>query len=216
MAVQRPTLETILKQLSHQRLGFCQRDQAITDVPGRQNAQLTPQPAGTSAVVEDRHHRGEVVGGPLQATQQRGETRATADDDDAWTAAPLALLRKDVDQSLLTGREERADDGADRPPQTRKHSQQPAGDERHAKPGGGERAATQSQRGHGETEHRELQPAQRPHVHDQHDARGQQQDAGGHQHDPPLHTESRGQPLGQAAEPRGHWATPSRRRDAAP
>ena len=134
MAVQRPALEAVLKQLGHQRLGLRQRHQAVPNVAGRQNAQLAPQPAGTSAIVEHRDHSRKVVGKFLQPAQQRGETRAAADDDDAGATATLALLGEDIDQLVLAGRKEGTGDGADRSLQAGEHGQQPASNECHPEP----------------------------------------------------------------------------------
>ena len=83
-------LEAVLEQPREQGFVFGERHHAIADVARRQHVELAAQAAGTAAIVGDRDHRRDVhqrtaarPGVALQALQQGGETRASADGDHA-------------------------------------------------------------------------------------------------------------------------------------
>ena len=87
MAVEGAFFETMVEELLHQRLGVRERDQALTEVTRRKNSIFVAQPARRAAVVGDGHDRGQVGGVGLEASQQRAQTGAAADRDDARPAA---------------------------------------------------------------------------------------------------------------------------------
>ena len=70
VAVERTFLEAVVEELLHQRLGVGQRDQALAEVAGREDAVLVAQPARGSAVVCDRDDGRQVRRIGLKAAQQ--------------------------------------------------------------------------------------------------------------------------------------------------
>ena len=63
--------EAVAEKVGDERFVVGERDQAVADVAGRQNAELFLQPSRAAAVVADGDDGGEVGGDLLEAAQQR-------------------------------------------------------------------------------------------------------------------------------------------------
>src|SRR5207245_5715399 len=55
-----PGMEAVLEQAPEQRFVFGERDHAVANVPGRQDAVFAPQAAGAAAIVRDGTDGGEI------------------------------------------------------------------------------------------------------------------------------------------------------------
>ena len=75
-------LEAVLEQPCEQRLLPGQGRQAVADVAGRLDAQLSPQHPAAAAVVGHRDDRGDVAAVALQAAQQGRQAGAASDRHD--------------------------------------------------------------------------------------------------------------------------------------
>ena len=90
-----PLSESVLEESAEQRFVLRHRDQAITDVAGRKNIEITPETAGAASIIRDRDDGGdlqfrspELVYGRsahvlFQSVQQPRKARAAADGDNA-------------------------------------------------------------------------------------------------------------------------------------
>ena len=99
MPVERAFFEAMVEELLHQRLGVRERDQALAEVAGREDSILVAQPARRAAVVGNRHDRGEIGRVGLQAAEQRAESGAAPDRDDARPASAKAECVDDLDNA---------------------------------------------------------------------------------------------------------------------
>ena len=103
----RPFAEPVLKDMRDHFLVVGQCRQAVADVSGRQNAQISAQLAGGAAVVRHRHDSREVMRIFLHSAQQAGKPRAAADGDDLGSFGFLAVIGNRIGQRLA-GFHERA------------------------------------------------------------------------------------------------------------
>ena len=98
--------EAVLEEAGHQRLGVRQRDDAVAEVAGRQDAELAAEAAGAAAVVGDGHDGRDVGGVVLEAAQHRREAGPAADGDDLGAALALPVGDEGIDEAdavLLLG-----------------------------------------------------------------------------------------------------------------
>ena len=99
VAVEGALLEAMVEELLHQRLGVGECDQALAEVTGREDSILVAQPDRRAAVVGNRHDRGEIGRVGLQAAEQRAESGAAPDRDDARPASAKPECVDDLDNA---------------------------------------------------------------------------------------------------------------------
>ena len=93
--------EAVLQQLSHERLGVGQRDDAVADVTDGRDAKLLAQNSRRATVVGHGHDRRQVAGVFLEAAQERRQAGPAADRDDPRATGQESLLVDHLDERLV-------------------------------------------------------------------------------------------------------------------
>ena len=107
-------LESVLKELFHQRLRIGERNETIAQIARRDDAELRAQPPRGTPVVRDGHDCRDVARQLLDAAQEHGQAMPAADDRNRRTAAETCLLVDEIDKARRCPlRHQRRNDGAD-------------------------------------------------------------------------------------------------------
>ena len=95
-ALERAVLEAVLEEAVEEALGVAERDQAVADVAGRQDAEVGAEAARAAAVVGDGDDSGELAAEGLEPFEHDGQPCAAADGDDPRRAA-MGPMEEHVD-----------------------------------------------------------------------------------------------------------------------
>ena len=120
-------LEPVVDQSRHQSFGIGQRGQAASNVARRDQAHIPTKPAGTAAVVGNRHDGREIGSVLLEAAEQYAHTRAAADSDRSRAAAQPPAVIEDFGH-VLTRRDDDAENRLEQPKRAQRrnhHSHHP-------------------------------------------------------------------------------------------
>ena len=114
MACQRRiALKAVLHQTLHQRLTVSQGRQAVTQITGRNNAQLLTQASGRTAIVRRGHDSSTVISDIFHTAQQRRQACATAHNGNRRTMRQLTLHKNCFHQRAAFLRQNHRNNRAD-------------------------------------------------------------------------------------------------------